>query len=217
MKKKIIVGIVVVCLICIIARVFISRPVDVVPEQLDFVSVAKEASKTQGKLAVMRIYGTTTVYRENKSAVKGAARVGYVHDGSADIVVDLTKAEFQYQEVLGLTNLVIKVPYPELDRTTVGIDPSKLKRVKSIPRSKVRRQEVFTALEDECSRVITQKQYETFSSFDVIEDAKMQARRVLINFYRKCVDDKIAVDVEFTGEYVPYSPNPDVKPAAVGL
>lgn len=217
MKRKIIIWVVAVCVVCILARLFISRQEESTPEQpVDFASIAKKASKTQGKLVVMRICGTTTVYREKRAALKETARVGYVHDGNADIVVDLTQADFQYQDMAGSTNLVITVPLPELDRSTVGIDPSKLKRVTSIPRAKMRRQEVFTALEDECFRVITQKQYETFSSLDVIEDAKMQARRVLTNFYQKCVNDQISVDVEFSGKYVPFSPNPDVKPVVTG-
>ena len=217
MKKKIIFWVVAICVVCILARLFIARQEESAPEKsVDFASIAKKASKTQGKLVVMRIYATTTIYRENRATMKKTARVGYVHEGNADIVVDLTHADFQYQDMAGSTNLVITVPPPELDRSTIGIDPSKLKRVTSIPRTNARSQEVFTALEDECQRVITQKQNETFSLVDVLEDAKMQARRVLTNFYQKCVNDQIAVDVEFSEKHVPYSPNPDVKPVLPG-
>lgn len=217
MKKKVIFWVVAICVVCILARLFIARQEESEPKKsVDFASIAKKASKTQGKLVVMRIYATTTIYRENRSTFKETACVGYVHEGNADIVVDLTKADFQYQDMAGSTNLVITVPPPELDRASIGIDPSKLKRVTSIPRADWRTQRVYTNLEDECKNVITQKQHETFSSADVLEDAKTQARRVLTNFYQKCVNDQIAVDVEFSEKHVPYSPNPDVKPVLPG-
>ena len=214
MNKKSLFIVFLFCAACIVLKIFsvqYKENVSDLPEQDDFISTARKASKTQAKLLVMRIFGTTTVYRENKATEKATAQVGYIHEGSADIVVDLTKAEFQYQESLGSTNLLIVVPYPELDRSTVGIDPSNLNRVTSIPRTKLRTQRVFTELEDECKRVIVEKQYKTFGSDDVIEDAKIQAMRVLTRFYQACVDDKIEVLIEFKDNERTYTINPDVK------
>lgn len=218
MNKKVLLLVFTVCIACIILRLVIPRDrgVSHPPKQNDFMATARKASKTQGKLVVMRIFGTTTVYRENRATAKATAQVGYVHEGSADIVVDLTKSEFQYQVSPGSTNLLIIVPYPELDNSTVGIDPSRLWRVTSIPRTSLRSQEVFNELEDECKRVILDKQYSTFASVDVIEDAKIQAQRVLVNFYRKCVDGEIEVDVEFKGEVRPCLSNPDVTETVNG-
>lgn len=213
MNRKVLLTVLVACIACIMLRLVIPRKPGVVPrppKQNDFMETAKEASTAQGKLVVMRIWGTTTVYRENQATTKATAQVGYVHEGSADIVVDLTESEFQYQESAGSTNLLIIVPYPELDDSTVGIDPSKLRRVMSIPRTRLRRQEVFNELEAECKKVIREKQYDMFGSVDVIDDAKVQAQRVLTNFYRQCVDGKIAVEVEFKGGVRPCLSNPDL-------
>lgn len=218
MNKRVLLVVFTACIACIILRLVIPRKPDVPrqPKQNDLMETAREASKTQGKLLVMRIFGTTTVYRENRATTKATAQVGYVHEGSADIVVDLTKSEFQYQVRPGSTNLLIIVPYPELDHSTVGIDPSRLWRVTSIPRTSLRSQEVFNELEDECKRVILDKQYSTFASVDVIEDAKIQAQRVLANFYRECVDGEIEVDVEFKGGVRPCLSNPDVTETVNG-
>lgn len=201
------------CLACVVLR-FLFPPSDVQPGHSveDVASAAREASEAQGKLLVMRIFATTTAYREDSAALKTTAQVGYVHDGSADIVVDLTKAKFKFQETGTATNLIIEVPRPVLDCSTVGIDPSKLRRVKAIPRTSARSAAVFSELEEQCKEIIRKRQYETFSSVDMIEDAKIQALRVLKSFYLACVSDKVNVDVSFFDEENLGSGNPDMKP-----
>lgn len=211
MRKKIYVTVFVFCLVCIFMRWMIPGSKTLEDGQIDPIMKAKMAVSRQGKLVVLRIFGTTTSYLEDRSPLKKTARVGYVYDGSADIIVDLKKSRYHYEEVGNSKILHIVAPSPMLDCSTVGIEPSRLRRVPFIPRSSFRRQEVFSKLEDECKKQITDKQRKVFSSVDVIEDAKAQARFVLTAFYRACVSDEIDVDIEFENEEIQSSVNQDVR------
>jgi len=210
-KGGLLIGVVVACVACIALRGFVNGQKSD-RSCLDYADVARRASRVQGELLVMRIFATTTIYRERNSPVKASARAGYVHDGSADIIVDLMKADFQYDIVDGVTNLTIAVPDPEVDVSTIGIDPSGLQRVKAIPRSSVRSQKVFTEIEEECKDAIVKRQTEVFSSVDIMKDAKLQAQKILANFYETCVGDGIRVTVVFGSDRnQPLVPNRDVS------
>ncbi len=161
--------------------------------------IAKEWSLTQEKLVVIRISGITTYSAENKSPLKGKARVAYVHEGSADIVVDLTKAEFQYTEGSGTTNLLVVLPDPELDGETIGIDPRKMSRVRSVRSLGLGVDEMEKELDTRCRTKIIDKQWELFSSSDLQKEAKTQARIVLLNLYRQVLKGAVDVDVAFQG------------------
>lgn len=211
MGKKRYVTILAVCLACVGMRLMIPKAKPTENGQIDPSLKAKMASRLQGKLVVMRMFGTTTSYLEDRCLVKETARVGYVHDGSVDIIVDLMKAKFRYEEVGEEKFLHIVAPNPTLDRSTVGIEPSRLKRVTLIPRAPLRTQEVFTELEDKSKKLITEKQEKTFASVSVIEDAKAQARCVLVAFYQACVSDEINIDVAFESEERSPSVNQDIR------
>ena len=212
MGRKIYSTVLVFCLVCIFMRWMIPSSKTLEDGQIDPVVKAKMAVNRQGKLVVLRIFGTTTSYlKDEPSWPKATAQVGYVYDGSADIIVDLKKSKYRYEEEGDSKILHIVAPSPMLDCSTVGIEPSRLRRVPFIPRSSFRRQEVFSNLEDECKKQITDKQRKVFSSVDVIEDAKAQARFVLTAFYRACVSDEIDVDIEFENEEIQSSVNQDVR------
>lgn len=165
----------------------------------DAAQIAKEWSLSQGKLVVLTILGTTTYSAENDAPLKEKARVAYVHDGSADIVVDLTKAEFKFTEESGVTNLNVVLPAPKLDDSTVGIDPRHMHRVHSVKSSRWRSDKVENDLDTKCRTNIIKKQLALFSSIDLQEEAKVQARIVLCNLYRQVLEDAVNVKVEFQG------------------
>ncbi len=162
----------------------------------DIERIAKDWSQTQGKLTVLRIFGTTTHWAKDESWWGNDARVAYVHDGSADIVVDLTKAKVQLVKESGTTNLLVSLPDPELDFSTVGIDPGKMHRVLSVTSSRFRSDEVKDNLDRICRQKNEEKQKDLFSSIDM-GAAKVQASKVLLNLYKQVLEGMVKVEVKF--------------------
>mgnify|MGYP000802047634 CR=1 FL=1 len=133
-----------------------------------------------GLLTTLRIYATTTSWRENKKRLNKDIRLGLIHEGSADVVVDLSKAKIEKFDDGEGARIRVILPLPYLDTRTIGINPGKI-QIK-VSHNSTARPEDYAKLRDEVFVDIVDKLKTKLANFD-ISAAKMQALLVLSNLY----------------------------------
>lgn len=94
---------------------------------LAYVEKIQQVNQKQGLLCVMKMNLKTTVYGIDKMtrADLRPYKIGYVHSGDVDIVVDLSRASV---ERVNSGEIVVLLPDPEIDSDTLNINPSNLKQ-----------------------------------------------------------------------------------------
>ena len=136
------------------------------------------ASLNRGLLTTLRIHATTTAYRELVRPFRSTVRLGITHRGSADVVLDLDKAEVEQGITEGRKHVRIILPPPRLDEHSIGINPNNVTvKITSSPDA-----DEYSQLRDRLFVDVTQKLKTTFTDFDV-QAAKAQALLVLGNLY----------------------------------
>lgn len=94
---------------------------------LAYVEKIQQVNQKQGLLCVMKMNLKTTVYGIDKMtrADLRPYKIGYVHSGDVDIVVDLSRASV---ERVNSGEIVVLLPDPEIDSDTLNINPANLER-----------------------------------------------------------------------------------------
>lgn len=141
-------------------------------------------------LTPLRIYATTTAYREHTKPLLPTTWLGLTHKGSADIVLDLTEAEVEHIGMGKEERIRVTLPLPRLDERSIGINPRNITiKTSSTPPS---RAEDFAKLRESLLNDVVEKLKATFADFDM-HTAKAQALLVLSNLYAQAGYDNVEI------------------------
>lgn len=194
MKKTICLALILMAMICIIARGLISSANEIVGRgnNKSVEQIVSEINQRQHKLVVLKVSLTTTAFYEEKMKLSSDVGCGVVHTNDIDVIVNLANAEVITQEVESTANgtqknqkrVVVVLPEPEIDFSTVGINPGNVELKVAIGSGSERydyvRDMTLKKVEERVKDTI-KKMNEGSNSF--IPEAKSQAFTVLTNLY----------------------------------
>jgi hypothetical protein len=178
----------VVALVLIFSRPEANGAKNIIDQAAYVEKTAKQKTARQAKLVLLKIFVRATSYGEDRVsfADMNIMKMGYIYEGSVDVIIDFTSAEIStFHAPDGEVDIVVSLPQPKIDESTVAIDPSGiiLKIEEGVGfRSESARQ----ALVDSLKKNIHEDMQSTFADKSLIEEAFPQAKMVLTAFYKSC-------------------------------
>ena len=150
------------------------------------------ANKAQGKLCLMKIDAATCAYVSDDPIYKVSYKACYEHNGEADVVIDLTKADVLCSKD---GEIKVVVPNPAIDKSTLNLRAGRLILVKKFG-GRFRSEDAKTKCDAIAEEMVREDFCKTINDNFPLSDARQQAISVLHAMYGALGADNITVEFQ---------------------